>query len=773
MRDDLYFICAAQYRRLVWLFVSIVAVLAFSPVVALGDDKPGKRSGEEIFRQDCASCHGDQGKGTDEYPHALAGDRSLFELTKYIHETMPKDSPGDCVGPDAESVAKYMHDAFYSKDAQARLNPPRIELSRLTVRQYRNSLADLIGTFRSGGEMSAERGLKGEYYKTQRPRGRDREFERLDATVDFNFKDSSPEPEKIKKEEFSARWRGSVFAADTGDYDFIVKTENGCKLWVNQEEGERSLIDAGVKSGDDKEYRATIRLLGGRWYPLRLELIKSKQENSSSIALWWKPPHLAEHLIDARHLSPARSPELYVTATPFPPDDKSIGYERGTSVSKEWDDATTEAAIETAGYVAANLRQLSGVGERDDNRDQRLREFALRFVERAFRRPLSEDEKRVHIERQFEQAKDLETAIKRVVLLALKSPRFLYRELETADVDSYDVASRLSFGMWDSLPDETLLKAAQKNELSTREQVVSQAKRMASDRRAQGKLRDFLLLWLRVDQPPDLTKDAERFKEFGPQAASDLRRSLELSLDELIASESADFRQLLKSDELYLNGPLAKLYGASLAEDAPFQKVKLDDGQRALVLTHPYLMAGFAYTASSSPIHRGVFLSRSLLGRTLRPPPEAVAPLAPDLHAEMTTRERVALQTSPQACQMCHAMINPLGFALENFDAVGRYRKEEQGKAIDAVGSYLTRMGEERKFNGPRELADFLVASDETQAAFVEQLFHFLVQQPIRAYGNETLPSLNGAFAKGNYNIRDAMVEIMAASALQSRTSGK
>ena len=84
-------------------------------------------------------------------------------------------------------------------------------------------------------------------------------------------------------------------------------------------------------------------------------------------------------------------------------------------------------------------------------------------------------------------------------------------------------------------------------------------------------------------------------------------------------------------------------------------------------------MASFAYTATSSPIHRGVFLARSVLGRSLRPPPEAVAPLPPDLHADLTTRERVTLQTKPEACQSCHGMINPLGFTLEHFDAVGRY----------------------------------------------------------------------------------------------------
>src|SRR5262249_49660789 len=155
------------------------------------------------------------------------------------------------------------------------------------------------------------------------------------------------------------------------------------------------------------------------------------------------------------------------------------------------------------------------------------------------------------------------------------------------------------------------------------------------------------------------------------------------------------------------------------------------------------LLATFAYTATSSPIHRGVFLARSVLGRSLRPPPEAAAPLPAELHPNLTTRERIMLQTRPTACTTCHAMINPLGFPLENFDAVGRFRAEEHGKAIDATGLYQTRTGDTVKFNGARELAQFLAASEETHDAFVEQLFHHLVKQPIRAYGPETLADLS------------------------------
>ncbi len=181
-------------------------------------------------------------------------------------------------------------------------------------------------------------------------------------------------------------------------------------------------------------------------------------------------------------------------------------------------------------------------------------------------------------------------------------------------------------------------------------------------------------------------------------------------------------------------------------------------------MTHPYLLANFAYTSTSSPIHRGVFIARSVLGRSLRPPPEAVSPLAPDLHAGLTTRERVTLQTSPNACVTCHGMINPLGFGLENFDAVGRFRLEENKKPVDSTGSYDPPTGELRKYSGARELATILAASDEPHEAFVRQLFHHMVQQPIRAFGPDQLPALKKSFADHHESVRDLLVEIVTAS---------
>ena len=764
-----------------------------------------ERTGEQIYRKQCASCHGARGEGTpDSYPRLLAGDRSVAQLARLIAKTMPKDDPGTCTGEDARKVAAYIFDAFYSKAAQARNRPPRIELSRLTVRQYRNAVSDLVGSFRAPsplplspggrgvgvrGRWDGQRGLRGEYFRSRGFRPRDRVLSRTDPEVRFDFGLAGPDP-KIDANRFSIRWEGSVLAPETGEYEFIVRTEHAARLWVN--DARRPLIDAWVKSGNDTEFRAALFLLGGRAYPLRLEFSKAKQgvDDSkkkkpkpvkASVALLWKVPHRTPEVIPQRQLTPNRFPVALVVATPFPPDDRSAGYERGTSVSKAWDQATTEAAIEVAGYVRTHLRELSGVPDDAADRGRRLREFCARFAEHAFRRPLSAGQKRLYIDRQFDAARDPDSAVKRVVLLVLKSPRFLYREIPLTlpsppqggegrvRGDPYDVASRLSFGLWDSLPDRELLEAAASGKLATREQVARQAERMVGDLRTRAKLREFLLQWLKVDQVPDLSKDRDSFPGFDAAIASDLRASLELFLEDVLWSDGSDFRQLLLADSLYLNGRLARFYGTTLPPDAAFRKVRIKQGERAGVLTHPYLLATFAYTATSSPIHRGVFLARSVLGRSLRPPPEAFTPLPAKLHPNLTTRQRVALQTKPQSCIACHGMINPLGFTLEHYDAVGRYRDRENGKAIDATGTYQTQTGEVVRFNGVRDLARFLAGSEEVHEAFVEQLFHYLVKQPVRAYGPRKLAELRQSFAENGFSVRKLLVQMMAESALAPR----
>ncbi len=762
---------ASFTSRVSRILVAAVVIVAL-PTGAVAQ---APKTGEQLYKQHCVRCHAADGQGAKKTIAPLAGEKSVAQLAKVIDDTMPEDDPDKLNAEESARVAAYMHEAFYSPTAQARVRPARIDLARLTVGQYRNAVADVVGSFRPVAKLDPKQGLRGEYFNSRNFQGNKRVIDRTDPEVKFDFGKAAPDGGKFEAPHtFAIRWEGSVTPPDTGVYEFVVRTEHATKLFVN--DTKTPLVDAWVKSGKDTEFRGTLHLLAGRAVPVRLEFSKAKQgvDDSkknpdpplmpASMTLLWKPPHGAVGVIPARHLSPARVPEGCVVATPFPPDDRSLGWERGTTVSKEWDAATTEAALEMVNYLSPRLNELAGTTDGAGDRAAKLKAFAVKFAERAFRRPLTQEQSKLFIDAQFEGT-DPDTAVKRVVVLVLKSPRFLYREVNGPN-DAYAVASRLAFTLWDSGPDAELLRAAGAGQLATAAQVQAQAERMLNDPRARAKVRQFLLTWLKVDQPHDVSKNPQRFPGFDEAAAADLRTSLELFLDEIVWSPESDFRRLFLTDTVPLNHRLAGLYGANVPADAGFRPVRLDDGKRRGVLTHPYLMATFGYTSESSPIHRGVFLARGVLGLTLRPPQDAFTPFAADLHPTLTTRERTDLQTRPAACATCHAVINPLGFVLENYDAVGRFRERENGKAVDSSGMYHTRTGQDVHFAGPVELARFLATSPEVHTAFAEQLFHHLAKQPTRAYGPRTPEELGASLAADGFNIRKLIVRAAGIAAL-------
>ena len=178
-------------------------------------------------------------------------------------------------------------------------------------------------------------------------------------------------------------------------------------------------------------------------------------------------------------------------------------------------------------------------------------------------------------------------------------------------------------------------------------------------------------------------------------------------------------------------------------------------------------MSNLAYHRTTSPIHRGVFLTRRTLGRVLRPPDASFTPLSADLHPGLTTRERVQLQTGEVNCQSCHQQINSLGFAFEQFDATGRFRREENKKQINAAGSYTDRNGRRVEFNGARELTDYLAQSEDCHQAFVESAFEHFVKQPIAAYGSGTADEITQSFRDSGYNIRELLITIAVTASRQ------
>jgi len=824
-------------------------------------DENQTAKGEAIYRTKCASCHGEKGEGgTKQYAEPLVGDASLRELAKQISDTMPEEDPDSCVGEDAEAVAAYVFEHFYSDAAQVRNRPPRIGLARLTGPQLRQSLADLYSHFRGNPKVTEKRGVNAAYFDRRastipvgdsgRRKNEKKKIERIDPVIQFDFGRDSP-GEGMGPKAFSINWEGGVLANVTGRYEIIVRST--CSFVMDFGKIGRVLINNHVQSGDKTEFRKTLTLTAGRVYPFKIDFIQRERKTEqppASVSLSWILPNGAEQLIPTRNLISEGATPTFSLETELPPDDRSYGFERGVAINRQWDESTTAASVEFAQAASNELWPEYRKKHQQDSDENRglLRSFLTEIVETAFRAPLDDELKTRFIDHQVDGAEDDSEAIQRALMVSLKSPRFLYPLADRDRSRSARQLNRLTLTLFDSLPtEEWLIKKIRNNEFEDVNKVRSLAREFVKDYRTRAKLRDMLYEWLNIKRFDEITKDETLFAGFDQHIVHDLRDSLDAFLDEVVGSETSDYRQFFLADWSFTTDRLAKFYGdawqplenepvsaeppttepptteppttetittetikpetlmpetlkpetlmpeampaesvateppkTESAESIPVEKKPKNTAITALpelrrsvsasqkrfgILSHPFLMSGMSYHDATSPIHRGVFLIRYILGRTLRPPNEAFSPLSPDLHPDLTTRERVSLQTSPDNCQVCHSKINLLGFALENFDAVGKFRDQERSKTLDSTGKYVDRAGKEVSFSGPRELAEYIISSDDAHRAFVNRAFQHFVKQPPAAFGLDILDKLTDQFRKNNFNINELIVEIAVIAA--------
>lgn len=761
------------------LIAALLGALALATLLAprrWAEPVLGPRAGSAIYRQDCASCHGPAGEGVaGKADEALFGEKGIPALARYIQEEMPEDNPGSLSKAESEAVAAHIHGAFYSAEARARNHPPRVTLAHLTARQYQQSLADLLGAFRREHQPAERGGLSVTYHDSDGMNRHARKvLSRDEPGIDRDLGAAPPLP-GMKADQFAIDWTGSVFAPDTGEHGFRITTPNGARLYVNTTAavhepsvaedgplGRSPTIDLNVSSGQARAAEAHVHLLGGRWYPLRLNFFKFK-DKSASLRLEWRPPGGVWSPIPSEFLSPRVATRTDIVDLELPADDASLGYERGTGVSRAWVEAMGRGALLAAARLEPMLPTYAGYKPGDADRVGRLRDFSLRLAERAYRRPL-DPARRAPIERLFAEPVSPELAARRAIVHILSSPHFLYPEASGSD--GHAVASRLALALWDSLPDTPLLAAAAKGELATADQVRAHARRMMADHRARAKLRDSLHRWLHVEVDAEISKDPQAHPGFDAPLVADLRASLDRFVEGIVWSEASDYRRLLLDDTLPMNRRLAAFYGHQVPDDGAFHAVRLDPGLRAGVLTHPYLLSAFAYHKSTSPIHRGVFVTRSILGRTLRPPPMAIAFMDDSFDPSLTMREKVSQLTGKPACMSCHVTINPLGFSFERFDAVGRLRATDNAKPVDDWAEYTDASGATHLLRGARDVAVHAADSPGGQEGFVRSLFHSLVKQEPGAYGPDTVRRLGDRFRADRLHVRNLAVEIATLAAL-------
>jgi hypothetical protein len=408
-------------------------------------------------------------------------------------------------------------------------------------------------------------------------------------------------------------------------------------------------------------------------------------------------------------------------------------------------------------------------------------QFVESFLRRAFRRPPSQGEVDdfVALFKEGRTASDFVSGIEMVIEGALQSPQFLYRirfvdggvqEGEMVALDGYEIASRLSYFLWASAPDEQLLEAAADGELQSAEQVKAQARRMLEDPRAKRAIQQFHRQWLHLNDFDSVVKDKERFPSFDPSMTSHWRQSVQRFVTDAYFGEDGTMEALLTSPTLYLTDKLATLYGRETKGEG-LDKYTFPSEQRAGLLTQPGLMAVLASASQSSPIRRGVWVRERLFCQHIKPPPPGQNFDPPDPDPEATTREQFKEHTAKAQCASCHRLIDPIGFGFSNYDSMGRYRTEQNGRTVNNKGTLAdTREPSiQGPFEGAVELADRVKRSDQVRDCLTSRWFQYALGR--RATKTElcSLSHVQKAFEKADGDFQQMLVALAGSDAFRYR----
>lgn len=471
-------------------------------------------------------------------------------------------------------------------------------------------------------------------------------------------------------------------------------------------------------------------------------------------------------------------------ADEFPPEHRVENFENNAEthlanpllVEKYW-----TAAHDVSG-VAVNERldQIAPCPSNDS--EQCLNEFLTNFGKRAFRRPILPEEADT-FRNLFDKAEPTlgyAAAIGLVLEAMLQSPQFLYRveatvaptpETGAIALGSYELASRLSYFLWDSMPDDELFQAADNNQLATDEEIETQARRMLASPKTHAMVRDFHRQWLDLDRFDGLARDDAALTVQNTQALADAwKESLLDFVDYVYWGGSGTLDELFSSNMIFVDPVLAGLYGLTAPTDNQFVGVAQPE-QRAGLLTQPALMALLSHADQSSPIQRGVFVRSQILCDPPQPPPPSVNNNPPDPDPNLTTRERFKVHTEQAVCKTCHELIDPLGFGFENYDQFGRYRSEENALPIDASGAVVDAPDPalDGPFATPFELAQRLGSSSVVANCLATHWYRFAMGRVEEEADVCSLDQTREYFATSGFDLRELLVGITLSDAFRYR----
>ena len=675
-----------MHRRSTLSALALAAVAASGAIAACSKDDADARArdrvknGAEIYAAMCASCHGAQGEG-GRGPSLRDLGRPEPDLVSLVSERMPLDKPGTCTGDCARDVVAYILATFKGPLVCEAPKPAPRGLRLLTRREYKNTVADLLGA--GGGAAGAPCGTTTFTYD---PGGASRKS--VHVAGSFNGWPQTVAGGGWPLALVGGKWTATrVVPPGHATYKLVLDESQ----WIADPANPKSEADG--FGGQNSVLDVTCAPGGGTTGDL---------------------------------------PD--VTAS-FPPDTRPEGFafdDNGPGrvvTSVHMDELFRAAGVLSR---AADLGRIAGCDVKSGG-DACLDKLVTGWGQKALRRPLSAVERDRYVKLAKAQG-DADKGARAAVQAMLASPAFLYRsELGEARPDGtfaltpHEVAIALSYTLWATTPDDELLAAAASGELARPDGIERQARRLLASPRARATIATFAEQWLGAENVRSVEKNDQVYPGFdAPLRASMLEETRALVVGAFFDARSS--RDLFTANYTYLDERLARHYGIPGVTGTDVRRVQYPDATRAGVLGHGSVLATSAHSDQTSPIRRGLFVRRRLLCQEFAPPPPNAGGV-PKVDPNATTRERFAQHTQNPFCKSCHQYIDGVGFGFEAFDGAGRFRTSDSGKPIDAAGDMNDVEGFGKNTHAPfsdlSALGRTLAESDAAKTCLVKQYVRF------------------------------------------------
>jgi mono/diheme cytochrome c family protein len=695
-----------------WPWATSLLVLAIAARPAAASDPQAveryRKDVQPILSKYCFDCHADGAKKGNVSFDTFKSDDELVGKHQLWHAVLKNTRanimpPAKRPRPTAEEqkvIERWIKYSAFGLDPNDP-DPGRVTLRRLNRVEYRNTIRDLLGVD----------------YDT------DREFPPDDIGYGFDNIGDVLSFSPLLAEKYIAAGKNIVGAAVPG----VAKVMPVTELKGNPKKNSLSFTNGGKLA-----FAFTVDKAGDYLVVLEATVRGSFEFDTSRVQLVCnldgqeklKEDHGWQNMKKLRHefkghWQPGEEHRFELELTQLPPAKEGAGKKKGTT-NLQGISVRLEGPVDRKDWpYQKSYERIYFRGEApaaDVERRKYAREVLERFVRKAFRRPADDKtlDRLVHIaELVYTQPdKTFEQGVSQALVAVLASPRFLFR-MEEADpktpkgaafayIDEYSLASRLSYLIWSTMPDDELFRLAERGEL--RANLKGQVQRMLQDNRAGELSRNFAGQWLKarnvdhvpLNAPVILKQEGNASKvKLDAELRKAIRLETELFFDH-VARTDRSVLEMIDSDYAILNEPLAKFYGIPGVLGKEMRKVALPkDSPRGGVLTHASVLMVTSNPTRTSPVKRGLFVLDNFLGAPPPPPPAdleipTLEQAAEGAKGEPTMRELLALHRSSPLCSSCHSRMDPVGLGLENFNALGMYREKEHGQAIDAAGKLIT-----------------------------------------------------------------------------------